>query len=211
MHGQPKAHSLEYQGRELHMDGLRMLSVAIVLVGVSGYAGAQTLVGTTTDPKGIDGVVIDGTTYNVTFSTTPIQSPFETGTTASFTAAAVMAADLSLLGVTGLAGGPPANDCPGDNHVCQQNAVLFVTVDGASGQDVAYCLGDAAPAPSPCSLHNWTGSEGVVPFDTGPLGPRGFGGYGYAANFTVAPEPGTLALLAAGLLGIGFARRKLTS
>jgi hypothetical protein len=194
------------------MDRLRILSVAIVLIGVGGYAGAQTLVGTTTDPKGIDGVVIDGTTYNVTFITTTLnQSPFEQGTQASFTAAGVMAADLSLLGVTGLAGTTPPNDCPPDSHVCQQNAALSVIVDRCCGinPDVAYCLGDAAPAPSPCSLHSWIGSEGVVPFEIS-LGPTCCG-FGYAANFTVAPEPGTLALLAAGLLGIGFARRKLTS
>jgi hypothetical protein len=44
--------------------------LACALFGSSAFA--QTLVGTTTDPKGIEGLVVDGTNYNVTFSTTTL-------------------------------------------------------------------------------------------------------------------------------------------
>lgn len=181
--------------------------LAFALIGVGGYARAQTLVGTTTDPTGIDGLVIDGTTYNVTFSTTsPSQSPFEQGTAASYGAAIAMAGALSSLGVTALAGVSPPADCPPDNHVCQTNAVLFVAVDGGQGlmNDVATCLGDTGPAPTPCSQHSWSADQIFQPPGLGYLGT----GYGYLANFTAAPEPATLGLMLLGLAGIGLASRK---
>src|ERR1700683_3170868 len=74
-------------------------------MGVSGVVGAATLVGTTSDPTGIDGLVVDGTTYDVAFSTTTLNS-FTQGSTLSTDAANALTTALNNLGVTALAGGP---------------------------------------------------------------------------------------------------------
>jgi hypothetical protein len=48
----------------------------VTLIGVSGSAIADpTLLGPMNDPTGVNGLVVDGTTYNVTFSTTIFDSP----------------------------------------------------------------------------------------------------------------------------------------
>ena len=191
--------------------------LVLALIGFSGYAMAQTLIGTTTDPKGIDGLVVDGTTYNVTFSTTTYDSPFTQGSAASLAAAFSIATALTSLGVTQLAGVSPAPSCPPMSNICQFNSQLFVAVDNAAGpNDTATCLQDIPPASlNRCSQHSWTSSftrdtSGNSFEQLAGLGPLSFGGtvfgYGYAAHFTAAgvPEPGTLSLFGLGLVGIGF-------
>src|SRR5450631_4376250 len=69
---------------------------------------AATLVGTTSDPTGINDLVIDGTTYNVTFSFTPAAYPFTAGTQQSLDAATSLASALTDLHVVGLNAGGPA-------------------------------------------------------------------------------------------------------
>ena len=102
--------------------------------------------------------------------------------------------------------------------MCQYNSLLFVAVDNAGGQnDIASCLQPVSPAP--CSQHSWTGgyrydTSGASFGQLGGLGPLGVVpggpvfGYGYAADFSAVPEPGTLSLLCLGLTGIGFMRRR---
>jgi len=214
--------------------------LSTALIGVGGYAGAQTLVGTTTDPKGIDGLVIDGTTYNVTFTNSQtghngptdysLPSPFTYNTPASHDAVGQLSVALSSLGVTRLAGISPAENCDG-SLMCEAGAFLIVSVNNALGSltvpdgfvagrnDVAICGSEsgyeAGGYPPPCSQSHWGGADLFIGFgdsdypitDPGPTG----SGFVYFTKWTVAPEPGTFALLAAGLLGIGFARRKLTS
>jgi hypothetical protein len=191
--------------------------LGFALIGVGGYAMAQSLVGTTTHPTGIDGLVVDGTTYNVTFSTTTYQSPFTEGTAASIAAANAMATALTSLGVTQLAGVSPAPACPPMSNICQFNSQLFVAVDNAAGPNDAATCSDAEIPAAPCSQHSWTSgftrdTSGNSFEQLGGLGPLSFGGtvfgFGYAANFKAAgvPDPGTLSLLALGLVGTGFAR-----
>ena len=80
------------------------------LVGALGAASlavcgaalpAPTLVGTPTNASGIDGVVVNSVTYDVTFSTSSFDSTFSTASTAD-TASVVLAGDLMRLRVTGL-------------------------------------------------------------------------------------------------------------
>jgi len=54
-----------------------MTLVGCLTIALSGYTMATpTLVGTTTNASGIDGVVVDGVTYDVTFSTSSFDSTF---------------------------------------------------------------------------------------------------------------------------------------
>jgi hypothetical protein len=62
---------------------------------------APTLVGTTTNASGIDGVVVNSVTYDVTFSTASFGSTFSTAKGGS-EASIALAADLNTLSVTGL-------------------------------------------------------------------------------------------------------------
>ena len=85
---------------------------AVALLAASGTAlAAPTLVGTTTNASGIDGVVVGPITYDVTFSTSSFDSTFTRQSTAT-TAAAVLSTDLNTLKVTGLSfGGASGFDC----------------------------------------------------------------------------------------------------
>jgi hypothetical protein len=180
--------------------------LVFALLGVSANAmAAPTLVGTTTDPTGINGLVVDGTTYNVTLSTTMFDSPFTYGSAASIAAATDLAAALTSLGVTELAGITPMG--PGAD-----GGGLVLAVDNAFGSsDFAGC---GAIGPPTCSIPTWGYAFGPLPppFPTGPIRDQTgdiVGWYGIA-NFTVAsvPEPTTLTLFGLGLAGLGFARRR---
>jgi hypothetical protein len=94
---------------------LLSLIACMAVIGVS-HASAATLVGTTSDATGIDGLVVDGVIYDVTFvhasydtvyaSTAPTFLGNFTGAT---DAAAALAAALNALGVETLDGIPPPN------------------------------------------------------------------------------------------------------
>jgi hypothetical protein len=65
---------------------------------------APTLVGTPNNASGVDGVVVDSATYDVTFSKSSFDSTFSTVGEA-FAAASALAVDLNELSVTGLSFG----------------------------------------------------------------------------------------------------------
>src|ERR1051326_6453871 len=93
---------------------LRNLALVVAILGgtalVSGSANATpTLVGTTTNPTGIDGLVVDGTIYNVTFSTTTLNT-FTAGTTLSVDAATALKDALNTLGVIAFFTGEESDD-----------------------------------------------------------------------------------------------------
>jgi hypothetical protein len=187
--------------------------LAVALSGVTGSAIAEpTLLGTTTNPTGVNGVVVDGTSYNVTFSTTTFDSPlftqFTPGSAPSLDAATNLAAALESLRVTELANTPVVD-----------GGGLFLAVDNTFGiglNDDTHCILDPSHGPgSPCG---WgTGETGINSIsDFGPthdLLPPVVSGFFEAALFAPAgptgvPEPATLALFALGLAGVGSMRRR---
>jgi hypothetical protein len=86
------------------------LIAGIALISVS-QASAVTLVGTTSDAKGINGLVVDGVTYDVTFVNEPYQTVFAStpptflgNYTGAVAAASALTAALNSLGVTTMDG-----------------------------------------------------------------------------------------------------------
>jgi hypothetical protein len=88
--------------------------IAAALMGASGSAMAlPTLVGTTTNPTGINGVVVDGVLYDVTFSTASYNATFSSTSptflsnmSGAYDASVALTSALSTLGVSGLEGSP---------------------------------------------------------------------------------------------------------
>jgi hypothetical protein len=172
--------------------------LAAALMSVSGVVGAApVLVGTTTDPTGIDALVVDGTTYNVAFSTTTFNT-FTWGTTLSTDASQALASALTGLSVISLAGGPGESG----------GYILMVDSKGP-GQDAASCLTGGTGVCAGGASGWAAGGVGLY-----PLGQFSYGGYGgipfsytEAADFTPAPVPipASIWLILSGLAGLGLA------
>jgi hypothetical protein len=143
--------------------------------------GSPTLLGSTTMPTGIDGLVVDGTTYNVTFSTTTLNS-FTDGSTLSIDATNALAAALNTLGVTELDGQTGT-----DYLLDVDNSLAFFNGASCSGQ-----LTDG------CRTGNWGFS-----IDSNKQFKSFLGTYTEAADFTPVPEPGTVGLFGMALLAVG--------
>jgi hypothetical protein len=147
-----------------------LVVVAALGVGVAASA-APTLVGTQSDPLAIDNLVIGGTTYDVTFSTTSFGTTFTGVGSASANAGADLGAALNALGVTGLA--------------------------GVSVPDYLVLLGDDTTTPAiGVSLTpytgNWVGGYAYEGFTLGLFSGDSaddIPGYRVAANFTAVPAP----------------------
>jgi PEP-CTERM motif len=181
--------------------GVVMLTLSAVAVS------APTLVGTTTDPTGINGLVVDGVTYDVTFSTTTFDSPFTLGTAASEAAAKAIASVFSTAGVTEL----------GATKLLPEGFYLAYVDNGFNSAGLSegtHC--ELGLSGGLCSPSNWV-FDGGADF---PLGQYVISGtttpfaYSVAANFTQVsssvPEPTTLALFGLGFVGIALSRRRRT-
>ena len=179
------------------------------LLGASGASGAApVLLGTTANPTGIAGLVVDGIRYDATFSagsyvaTYPTAPTFEGNLMGANDAAAALTAVLNASGVTGLLG----TDC---GAVAGTFCDLFVpelTIPGQSEQIGGYLTSNGTFAAPGWFEFFWTGGS-----ETGPLGchlPK-CEEFVVFTPVTIAqvPEPATLALLGAGLAAAGFARR----
>lgn len=160
---------------------------------------SPVLVGTITNPTGINGIVVDGTTYDVTFSTTTLNS-FTQGTTLSNDAASA----LNSTGVVGLGG-------------VNENVGFVLDVDSnISGIfDLAACFRTDNSSPGTCDTGSWSSGFGAG-FGLGQYPGADITNlteyYVMAADFSVeaipTPEPFTLSVFGAGIAGAVAMRRR---
>lgn len=174
---------------EIVMKSKALGLLAAALMGVSGVVGAvPVLVGTTTNPTGIDGLVVDGTTYSVAFSPTTLNT-FTPGTSLSTDAANALGTALNALSVVALGGEP------------SEAFGFYVAVDNtlAGHEDAPYCLTPLFGGV--CAAHTW--SPGLSLGTALPGLGQHDGIYVEAADFTASPVPvpASIWLILSGLAG----------
>ena len=180
------------------MKSLTSIGLTIgLLVSLPMAANASpALVGTTTDPTGINGLVVDNTIYDVTFSLTTLNT-FTYRSALSIDAVNALANALNTLSVTEL-----------NNFSKLGLSQYALDVDNStSPNDEAGCFGCAKAGEW---LGETTGGDGSgLGLDTG--GEEFLEAADFTAVGTVSavPEPLTLSLFGAGLAGaIAMRRRK---
>ncbi len=168
------------------------LSLAIL---ASPVANADpVLVGPQNNPTGIDGLVVDGTTYNVTFTTDPTKlNTFVHGTALSSDANAALANALNALGVTEL--GPTVTP---EGYLADVDNSLSLFQGPA-------CFGFFDSFVNiPCPANGWLTTDDGGSWTLGNNGSE----YVVAADFTTVPEPLSLTLFGTGLAGVIAMRRR---
>jgi hypothetical protein len=172
------------------------LIAGMALLGVS-QAGAATLVGTTTDATGIDGLVVDGTTYNLTFSDASYNSVYASSAptflgnfSGAIDASIALAAalnDLNVLTLTGLVNTVEAAWIPYIHTYPTDPTAVFSTL--------AVC--------NPCLLAGgWSNAMNLSDVYDDDL-PSGDINVDYVV-FSATPIPAALPLFATGLGAMGL-------
>jgi PEP-CTERM motif len=174
----------------------RALAASLIMIVCGRGAVAQTLVGTPSDPLGFDDLVVDGRTYDVTFTGGPFNQIFPAGLTFTSWPAGFDAAQSLLNAFNQFSVAPFGVGC---NYVCGVG-IPFEIVD-AAGDQYSWVVQ---------SGFNFNNVWNIEPFPNGWDGntPPPYGWAVFTPAATGAPEPATFGLLALGLAGVGFARRK---
>lgn len=202
---------------------LTVFTGALLICAIPASAG---LVGTTTNPTGVTGLVVGSNIYDVTFSTDNFLNVFPTGPQfGTFGDAAgvatALASFLNSAGVTGLGG----FDCHGlansDHKGGCSVMIPFPTVAGWEISTVNaswfYWPGDpsALPPVPPSSDTQFGQSYTYISVANPPAGANAFGNNNTYAEWasvsltgTVAPEPASAFLFAAGLGLVSLASRR---
>jgi hypothetical protein len=193
---------------------MRSLFAILVTAGLAGNCGASgaapVLLGTSVNPTGVDGLVVDGITYDVTFSaasyvaTYPAAPTFEGNVTGAHDAAVALRTFLNASGVTGLLG----SDCATNGFGCD----LLIPEETLAGTPVQIAgYSDAFGLLATPGWFDFFFSGGLETTSLGCGLPFGVTCQEFVVFTPVTtaqvPEPVTLALLGAGLAAVGFARR----
>ena len=191
------AHGHSPYGLTAMQSKLLGLMALVTLLGMS-KAGAATLVGTTSNATGIDGLIVDGTTYNVTFTRGPYNTAYSSSTptflgnsSGATDAAAALAAALISLGVSDLTG------------LSSSNNQAFIPDANSGGLNA----GTQVDCTS-CSGSNWyTDTYGSLP---DALNLTFFDFVSFTATTTpgTTPLPATLPLFGTGLGALGLLARR---
>ena len=163
---------------------------ALVCVAFAVFSGAALstpiLVAT-----GIDGLDIDGMTYDVTFSTVPTPSPFTAGTQQSQDAANSLASALTALSVVGVDGfGAPVGgslsvmvdgNTSGDAAVYAPPSTLWISGSTNVNVNLSWGLNGICVSPTNCDVNSVVAANFVaVPV---PIVGAGFPGWFWSAAF----------------------------
>jgi hypothetical protein len=156
-------------------------------------ARAATLVGTSSFPTGVDGLVVDGTTYNVTFTPGTYTNVFSV-TAPTFlnnsTGASDAAVDLAAA-LNSLAGAPPSSEFA--------EFIPYTAPDNLGDFLASFVTGTGS--------HTYAAANGANESDASnftSLPPTFETGLAVFAAVAAVPEPSTWAMMILGFAGIGF-------